>query len=529
MRAPGARRCRWLLAISLAALTLCVTATTALASFTQEPGSPYTVGANPYGVLLADFDSDTRPDVVVINGTSSTASVLLRQPLGGFAEEAGSPVAVGSGPNYGAVGDFNVDGRSDIAVANYVSDNVTILVRQPGSGFAQALGSPIPAGSRPAGLVAADFNGDTLLDLAVPDYLGNIVTILLRQGGTFVAETGSPATGARPRNVATADFNGDGRPDLAVTNYNSDNVTILLRNAGPGFTQEAGSPIAVDTGPAGITAEDLNGDGRADLAVTNYKANTITVLLRNKAGNGFTQEGAPIAVGSGPRDIATGDFNSDRARDLAITNNAGNSVTVLLRAGAGYRPDAGSPVPTAIHPHGVKSADFNADGRPDLAISNDGSNNLTVLLNTTPPGTPPPPPVRPSPSSPSSSPTPRPSPGVKRIRSTVTVDWSVFKRYTNADTLVVHGVPARGKVVARCKGRGCQFKGPRSFKRKKSTVSLTKAFKHKRLPVGAVIEIAITAPNRIGRVFRYKVRSGLRPKKSTLCLPVGSSKPKLKC
>jgi len=245
-----------LAAAALAGLMLCASATTALASFTQEPGSPYNVGASPYGVLVADFDSGTRPDVVTINGTSSNASVLLRQPVGGFAQEAGSPVAVGTGPNFGAVGDFNVDGRPDIAVSNYASDNVTILVRQPGSGFAQSLGSPIPAGDGPAALAAADFNGDTLLDLAVPDYLTNRVTILLRQGGTFVAEAGPPATGARPRDIAAADFNGDGRPDLAVTNYSSNNVTILLRNAGAGFTQEAGSPIAVGAVPFGIIGED---------------------------------------------------------------------------------------------------------------------------------------------------------------------------------------------------------------------------------------------------------------------------------
>jgi len=118
---------------------------------------------------------------------------------------------------------------------------------------------------------------------------------------------------------------------------------------------------------------------------------------------------------------------------------------------------------------------------------------------------------------------------VKRIKSRISAVWELFKRYTRARKLYVEGVPVNGKVAARCKGRGCQFKGPKSFKRKKSTVSLTKAFKNKRLPVGAVIDITVSAPNSIGRVHRYKVRRESNPTKSTLCLPVGSSTPKRKC
>ena len=114
-------------------------------SFQQE-GSPYTVGANPYGVLAGNFDGFGGPDFATVNGTSSNLSVFLRQG-GGFIQETGSPFAVGTGPNYAASADFNGDTLPDIAVANFVSSNVTILLRQAGGGFVQESPGPV-AGPR---------------------------------------------------------------------------------------------------------------------------------------------------------------------------------------------------------------------------------------------------------------------------------------------------------------------------------------------------------------------------------------------
>src|SRR5512132_414221 len=98
-------RARWPVLMALAAL---IAAAPAHASFTQE-GGPIQVGTDPYGVVAADFNGDGHPDVATVNGTSSNLSVLLRQPAGGFAQEAGSPFPLGSGPDYGAAADFNGD------------------------------------------------------------------------------------------------------------------------------------------------------------------------------------------------------------------------------------------------------------------------------------------------------------------------------------------------------------------------------------------------------------------------------------
>src|ERR1044072_9280131 len=133
-------------AAALAAVALLVGAASAWAAFVKE-GSPYTVGDDPLSLNAADFNGDGRPDVATINGTSSDVSVFLRQAGGGFAQEAGSPVAVGSGPSGAVVGDFNGDGRKDLAVSAFVSGDVSVLLRQPAGGFPLEGGAAIPVGS----------------------------------------------------------------------------------------------------------------------------------------------------------------------------------------------------------------------------------------------------------------------------------------------------------------------------------------------------------------------------------------------
>jgi hypothetical protein len=118
----------------MVALGAVAAAAPAQASFTQE-GTPITVGNAPYGVVVADFNGDGRPDVATANGTSSNLSVLLRQTAGGFAQEAGSPFPLGLGPGYGVAADFNGDGRPDVDTGNFSGGNFSVLLRGAGGGF----------------------------------------------------------------------------------------------------------------------------------------------------------------------------------------------------------------------------------------------------------------------------------------------------------------------------------------------------------------------------------------------------------
>jgi hypothetical protein len=140
---------------------------------------------------------------------------------------------VGTTPTGAVAGDFNGDGRTDIAVANVGSDNVSLLLRTAG-GFANAAGSPVPAGDGAVAVATGDFNSDRIPDLVTANQNASNVSILLGRGGArFAPEPGSPIrTDLGASDVVVGDFDADKRPDLAVSNIfgpaDQDTVTILL-------------------------------------------------------------------------------------------------------------------------------------------------------------------------------------------------------------------------------------------------------------------------------------------------------------
>jgi hypothetical protein len=183
-------------------------------------------------VAVGDFNGDARPDLAIANQFSNNVSVLLGTGTGNFAAAASSPEPVGARPRWVAVGDFNGDGRPDLATADAVSSNVSVLLGDGTGNFAAAAGSPEPVGAQPFSVAVGDFNGDGKPDLATANFFSNTATVLLGDGtGNFATAASSPEpVGTQPQSVAVGDFNGDGKPDLATANSGqfSNNVSVLL-------------------------------------------------------------------------------------------------------------------------------------------------------------------------------------------------------------------------------------------------------------------------------------------------------------
>jgi hypothetical protein len=188
-----------------------------------------------------------------------------------------------------------------------------------------------------------DFNGDGKQDLAVANAGSNNVSILLGDGaGNFSAPTNFDA-GTSPRSVAVGDFNGDGKQDLAVANAGSNNVSILLGDGTGNFN--AATSFGAGAFPLFVAVGDFNGDGKQDLATANSNSNNVSILLGDGAGN--FSAATNFDAGSSPRSVAIGDFNDDGQQDLAMANRLSNNVSILLRVCAPTPTPTSTPTATA--------------------------------------------------------------------------------------------------------------------------------------------------------------------------------------
>ena len=420
---------------TLAAGALLAGAGTARAAFVTEAGSPYPVGDQPYNIYSGDFNGDGRADVATINGTSSDVSVYLRNAGGGFTQAPGSPVAGGPGNGSAAVADFDGNGLTDIITTNFVDSTVSVLLAQPGGGFALQNGTRTSLSGGPQAAAPGDFNGDGRPDYVLSLYNANVIAVMINTGTGFTEQSAQAGNG-QPSTPTVADFDGDGRLDYAAINQQGQSVTVV-RQTGPGqFTPEPTIPLG--SAPGGIASGDVNGDGRPDLAVTrNATPGGVTILLRNASNDGFTQAAySPVAVSATPVNITTADFNVDGRPDLALTAISG-AVNVLENTGNGFAVTA---IPmSATAQSGIATADFDRDGRPDLVASEYSSNTFSTLLNpaaaVTPPLPPPPPPT------PLPPPTPTPVAGVNVIGSTRSGTVKVKKPGSKTYITLAPGTP----------------------------------------------------------------------------------------
>jgi hypothetical protein len=330
----------------------------------------YGVGSQPDSVAVGDFNGDGKADLAVANGAGGNVSVLLGNGNGTF--QAARTYWAGTNPTSVAAGDFNGDGKPDLAVANPGSNKVSLLLNN-GNGIFQSAVS-YGAGAYPYSIAVGDFNGDGKTDLAVANYLSYSVSVLLGRGDGTLQAPMNYGVGSYPLSVAVADFDGDGRADLAVANSSSFNLSVLL-GRGDGTFQTAVN-YGLDTYPNSVIAADLNGDNKADLAVAIGGSNTIGVLFGN--GNGTFQAAVNYGQESAPFSLAVGDFNGDRNADLAVASWSGNSVSVSLGNKSGTFQAAVS-YGAGTNPGSVAVSDFNGDGRADLAVANVGSNTVSVF------------------------------------------------------------------------------------------------------------------------------------------------------
>ena len=329
----------------------------------------------------ADFDGDGVTNLAEIEAGTNLFVAPTDGTLGATEEYATSNTSSGI-----IAADFNGDGNLDLAVANEGAEGndarVSVFTGAGDGTFGDR--ADFGAGNKCQVIAAGDFDGDGNIDLAATDN-GDVVSIFLGVGDGTFGSNEDLTTETAPQGITTGDFDGDGDLDLAVASSGPDesfdgtNFSIFLGNGDGTFAERVNYTIG--TGPMGMVSADLDADGNLDLITTNIGSNDISVALG--AGDGTFGEGTEYATGSAPVSGGIGDFNEDGILDLVAANLFGGSFSILLGVGDGtFGAKTDISLAAGATPIHSNVSDLNGDGHLDLAVSDagDGHDYISVFL-----------------------------------------------------------------------------------------------------------------------------------------------------
>ena len=354
----------------------------------------FSTGGTPYSVSIGDLDGDGKSDLAVANYTSNTVSVFRNiSTTGGVSFAARVDFGTGSSPKSVCIGEIDGDGKPDLVVTNSGVSNSVSVFRNTSTtgGVSFAAKVDFATGSSPWSVSMGDLNGDGKTDLAVANRTGFSVSVLRNtstSGGVSFAAKVDFSAGSSPYSVSIGDLDGDGKPDLAVAS-NGDNTASVYQNTSTsgGVSFAAKVDFSAGSGPVSISIGDIDGDGKPDLAVANNSGNNASVF-RNTSTPGIINTGSfaarvDFAAGGAPQIISIGDIDGNGKPDLAVANFTSSSVSVLRNISVTGTVSFAAKVDlgSAGQASSVSIGDIDGDGKPEITATNYNVNSVSVFRN----------------------------------------------------------------------------------------------------------------------------------------------------
>ncbi len=396
-------------------------AATNLVAFSQRhflptfSGGPVTIGfaskvdfttggtSAPWGIALGDIDGDGKSDIVVVNNGSSNLTVYRNISSSGsitlssFA--AGVTFSLGGSCVGLSIGDIDGDGKLDIAVTKDVASQVALFHNTSTIGsISMAARVDIATNANPTNVYIQDLDADGKSEVVVVNFLSSNISVYRNIGsagsitvGSFAAKVDF-AVNSNPEGIAIGDIDGNGLADVVVSNRGSANVSVFRNLSSPGTITFAGKVDFSTAGnPVGVALADIDGDGALDILTANI-SNSLTVLRNTSSVGSITMaSGVNFSAGSTPFfAVAVADFDADGKPDVALSNFSAANAVVLRNTATSGVINAASFSPflnftSGAGSYSVAAGDLDGDGRADIVTANNGPSSISVLRNAPPP------------------------------------------------------------------------------------------------------------------------------------------------
>jgi alpha-tubulin suppressor-like RCC1 family protein len=317
-----------------------------------EPKVDFATGPGPYAVATGDLDGDGKPDLVVANSGGTSISIFRNTSTAGTVSFAANvEFEVVAFPDFIAIADLDLDGKSDIAVASsntFAEGTVSILrnTSTVGSISSDSFAPRVDFAAAHGGIWCVrldDVDGDGKGDITVTNGGDALVSIFrnisipgLITSSSFESKVDF-ATGAYPGLASWADLDGDHKPDLVVGNSAGNSVSLFRNTSSAGIINSASLDARVDlpsnNGPWNPVAGDLTGDGKLDIIVRDASNGTL-LIQKNISSPGtlsahsFSQPYV-VETGGNSLSIFVGDMDGDGKSDLTLSNEWTNVISVF--------------------------------------------------------------------------------------------------------------------------------------------------------------------------------------------------------
>jgi hypothetical protein len=379
-------------ALAFASVAVCASPAAGATSLRFDPFQAYGAGgASPRSIVTGDFNLDGKLDMAIGNlgaGSNPPGNLVIR--LGKANGSFGPPAShtLPGGMSSLVVGDFDANGDPDLAAS--ASGAIAVWLGGTGASFSAPMS--YSTGGINATVLSGQFDApDTDPDLAVigadPMVQSRAAVLLGGTGGTFGSATSYPfltAMAAGGLGGAAADFNGDGDPDIAETDIDSPGVNVIPGAAGGTFGGAVSTVL--DEGGESLYVDTgfFNGDSDPDLVLDSFDGDVVVVLGSTGATFATPVTDIPLA-NADSYGLATGDFVGDENTDIAAAeqkvDDGPSGIAILTGRGDGSFASPKVYGSAGVPGRALATDDFNGDGHPDFAMAAPADDKVEVLLS----------------------------------------------------------------------------------------------------------------------------------------------------